>query len=370
MLLSPRKGSILTSWQRRARGPRILRVAIYLILTVASGYAAFILLQFSTPQQQPQGDDVTPNMLLLTSQHGIIASVNIDYYNSYQSTQEGMSFGSPSGSLPTGSREIQIQFSGGKPASSLQYSVLLGKNGAEANPVGQQNEQVFSGTPGGTSDCVSSQTVGIVQVLYGVLRLDAQGRGTVTTVGRLMDQHAFLKEGASYVVGVIDVNSPITDLGSSGPGNTCIFPDWPYLGGVLWYSPTSLSGEVSIGQVGGNYDVTSSNPSLTDLSSLSWQINGSTSINYTMTDDTIGRQQLIESFGAGVVAALAAALAVETAKNAIGKAAESNEEDLTLGNAVREALRDTRNYDKHPVLSRVVVATTILAAIRKKNPRN
>lgn len=359
----------MASQQRRARRSRILRVAIYLILTVSSGYGSYVLLQFSTPQQQPEGDDVTPNMLLLTSQHGIIARVNVNYFKSYQSTPEGMSFGSPSDSLPTGSREIQIQFSGGKPASSLQYSVLLGKNGAEANPVGQQNEQIFSGTPGGTdaSDCVSSQTVGIVQVLYGVLRLDAQGRGVVTTVGKLIDQHAFLKEGASYVVGVIDVNSPITDLGSSGPGDTCIFPDWPYLGGVLWYSPTNLSGEVSIGQVASNYNVTSSNPSLTDLSSLSWQINGPTSINYTMIDDTIGRQQLIESFGAGVVAALAAALAVETAKNVIGKAAEPNEEDLTLGNAVREALRDTRNYDNHPVLSRVAVIATILAAIRRKN---
>jgi hypothetical protein len=325
----------------------------------------------SAPQQQPDGNDVTPNMLLLTSERAVAANITIKYYQWYQSTPEALSFGPQSGSLPTGSREIQIQFSGGKPNSSLQYSVLLGKNGAEDNPVGQQNEQVFSGSPGGTasSDCVSPQTAGVVQVLYGVIRLNAQGKATVTTVGTLTNQHAYLKDGATDVVGVISVNSPITDLGASGPGSTCIFPDWPYLGGILWYSPTSLSGEVSIGQVGSNFSVTSSNPSLTDLSSLSWQINGTTSINYTITDNSVVRQQLIESFGAGVVAALAAALAVETVKNAVGKAAEPDDEDSVLRDAVKGALQRGQHADKHPIMTGAIVVTAVLANIKRRGSR-
>jgi hypothetical protein len=361
----------LTARQRASLRFRIIRVVIYLILTFGSGFAAFVLFQASAPQQQPNGNDVTPDMLLLTSEHAVSVDITIEYYQWYQSTPEGLGFGPQPNSLPTGAREIQLQFSGGKPFSLLQYSVLLGRDGAEDHPIGQQNEQVFSGNPGGTSssDCVSPQTAGVVQVLYGKVRLNAQGQANITTVGKLINQHAYLKDGANDVVGVIAVNSPITDLAAVGPGNTCIFPDWPYLGGVLWYSPASLGGKVSIGPVGGNFNVTSSNPPLTNLSVLSWQINDSTSINYTLTDNSIAREQLIESFGAGVAAALAAALAVETVKNAVGKAAEPDDGESAPRKDERRGLHNVQDVDRHPVVTAAIVVATTFAAVRARRSR-
>ncbi len=122
---------------------------IYLILTAASGWFAFVMFDASAPQQRPTGNDVTPNMLLLTSQRTVAVNVIVKYYRWYQSTAEGLTYGPEAGSLPIGVREVQLQFLNGKPDSTLQYSVLLGRNGAENNPVGQQNEQVFSGSRAG-----------------------------------------------------------------------------------------------------------------------------------------------------------------------------------------------------------------------------
>lgn len=140
---------------------------------------------------------------------------------------------------------------------------------------------------------------------------------------------------------------------------TCIFPDWPYLGGVLWYSPAGLSGEVSIGPVANKFSVSSSNPPLEDLSALSRQINGPTSVNYTLTDNDIVHGQLIDSFIAGILAALAAALFVEAAKSAVGKAAESGSE---------EPPRDGPNNttDGHPVLTGAFVLATLIAIVRRR----
>lgn len=350
----------MTSRRRASLRSRLIRVLIYLMLTIFSGWRALVLFDASAPEQRATGNDVTPDMLLLTSQRSVTLNVTIRYYQWHKSDAEGLIYGPPSGSLPTGSREIQIQFLGGKPNSLLQYSVLLGRNGAENNPVGQQNEPVFSGNPGGTytSDCVAPQIAGVVQVLYGKVRLNPQGQATIITVGTLVNQHAYLENGATDVVGVIDVNSPITALSPSGPESTCIFPDWPYLGGVLWYSPAAIGGQVSIGQVSDNYDVTSSNPSLVDLSTLSWQINGPASISYTLTDKNIVHRQLTESFIAGVIAALAAALAVEAAKSAVGKASESDGED-------ENAESVSPDYaDRHPVLTGALVLTAVIAAVR------
>jgi hypothetical protein len=341
-----------------------MRVISYLILTTVSGWLAFVMFNASAPNQQPTGTDVTPDMLLLTSERAVAVNVVVSYFQWYQSTAEGLTYGPEAGSLPTGVREVQLQFLNGKPDSTLQYSVLLGRNGTENDPVGLQNEQIFSGTPGGTysSDCVNTQTAGIFQVIYGKVHLNMQGQAAVITVGKLVNQHAYLEDGASDDVGVIDVNSPITALSASGPGGTCIFPDWPYLGGVLWYSPSSLGGEVSIGPVANEFNVSSSNPPLTDLSSLSWQINGPTSVNYTLTDNNDVHRQLRDSFIAGVLAALAAALFVEAAKSALDKAAESDgQEPAPIGRTIAE---------KHPILTGAIVVAAVGAVVRRRRPGN
>lgn len=337
---------------------------IYLLLAAVSGVCALILFELSSPQQPATGNDVTPDMLLLTSERGVDVNVTVTYYKNNHESE--------SGSFPTGTREIEIQFSGGTPNRSLQYSVLLGRNGAENNPIGSQNQQFFSGSPGGDkySDCISPQTTGVVQSLYGKVHLDGQGEATVTSAGTLVDQHAYLAEGANDVVGVIDINSPITELAAvGGAGGTCVFPEWPYLGGILWYSPSSLSGEVSIGPLGSSYSVTSSNPPLTDLSSLTWQINGATAISYTLSNDSIAHRQLVESFLAGVASALAAALAVEAAKNAIGKAAEPAEASKKQQEESFARIPRARTEDKHPALTAGLFAAVFLAELIRRYSR-
>lgn len=357
----------MTDQRRAALRSRIVKATAYFVLTVLTGIGAYALFQLSAPDQKASGNDVTPDLLLLTSEHNVGITVSINYYQWDRPSAEGVAYGPQSGSFPTGAREIQLQFDGGKPRSLLQYAVLLGRDGAESDPVGQQTNDVYSGTPGGnlSSDCVA-QTAGIVQTLSGQVRLDSQGQATVDTAGALADQHAYLQEGSGDVVGVLDVNSPITDLAASGPGGTCVFPDWPYLGGILWYSPSSLGGEVSLGQIGSGYSVTSSNPPLTDLSSLSWQVSGPTAISYTLTNDSIEHQQLVESFGAGVVAAVSAALAVEAAKNAIGKASEPGEENHDREGPAAADPPASGSADKHPVLASTFLALAFWAALKKR----
>jgi hypothetical protein len=347
----------LTKRRRASLRSRLIKTAAYAILFVISGIGAFFLFQLSSPQQHQVGNDVTPDLLLLTSQRSVNVYLTVKYL-------------SHSYSFPAGTRVIQMQFYGGAPHSTLQYSVLLGSNGAETNPVGSLNQEFFSGTPGGNSgsDCISPQISGLVQTLYGKVRLDGQGAATVTSSGTLLNQHAYLEEGSNDVVGVIAINSPITELAAGGGADeTCIFPEWPYLGGVLWYPPSGLTGEVLVGQITSGYDVTSSNPALTDLSTLSWQINGPTAISYTLTNDSAAHRQLVESFLAGVVSALAAALLVETAKNAIGKAAEPADEAApSREQTPTPASGGVVERDKHPLLTGSLVLAAFWAGLKER----
>ncbi|MGH3401049.1 MAG: hypothetical protein ACRDRJ_00775 [Streptosporangiaceae bacterium] len=335
-------------------------MAVYLLLTVLGGIGAYILFQLSAPQQRSVGSDVTPDMLILTNQRQVSVYVTVKYFKSYPTDKSALAIGSPSGSFPNGTRFIEIQFYGGKPDSRIKYSVLLGRDGGEKSPVGSQNQQFFSGSPGSNyrSDCISPQTSGVVQVLYGELVLNKVGRATADSVGPLANQHAYLADGANDIVGVIDINSHITDLATGSAGQACIFPEWPYLGGSLWYSPASLSGEVSVGQLGNGYSVTSSNPPLTDLSSLTWQINGATAINYTLTNESLAHRQLAESFLAGVVAALAAAMAVEAAKSLLTESAGQDHGDKDLKRAPPER--------GHPILASIIFLASFFGELRRR----
>jgi hypothetical protein len=354
---------------RSGSSPRakVIKVGVYIILTVGFGFGAFWLFNVSAPQQ-PRGNDATPDMLLLTSERTVGAYVRINYFQWYNSTPESLSFGASSGSFPTGAREIQVQFSGGKPSTALQYAILLGRNGSESNPVGQQNQKIFNGSPGGisSSNCVSPQTSGVVQVLYGQVRLNAQGSASINTVGRLMNQHPYLENGSNDVVGVIDVNTPISALAPSTPGSSCIFPDWPYLGGTAWYSPGNLNGEVTIGSVGNDFSVTSSDPPLVDLATLSWQINGATSISYTLTNNAVAHRQLLESFSAGVVAALAAALALEAIKTATGTSDASGETPTEPDATLKKPRLETDFAGRHPIIVGAMTIAVFVAAIRSR----
>jgi hypothetical protein len=71
---------------------------------------------------------------------------------------------------------------------------------------------------------------------------------------------------------------------------------------------------VTIGAVGGKYSLESSNPALANLSSLSWQLNGPTAFNYSLTNNEIVQREGEDLFWAGVLAAFAAALILEAVK--------------------------------------------------------
>src|SRR6202030_234320 len=113
-------------------------------------------------------------------------------------------------------------------------------------------------------------SMGVKQVLYGTVSLNNQGSASIETVGRLANQRAYALEGDNDIVNVVDIVSPIATLGSPSVASRCalILPDWPYLGGTAWYSPSELTGSINVGQVSPDYTVEASNPPLGDLAFL------------------------------------------------------------------------------------------------------
>lgn len=309
--------------RRRSKMRQAAKLIFFAASMLGSGVYALHLFQSSGSSQQSIGNDITPQLMFILNERQVALQLQINYYSDYYPSAEELGFGDASGALPTGDREIQMQFIGGKPRSELQYAILLGQGAAESDPIAQQSEILFTGNPGSVidADCTSPQTMGVTQVLYGRVMLDSQGNGSVDTIGRLGDQHGYLSDGTNNVVGLLDIVPPVTDIeppGHLGQGCMLRLPDWPYLGGILWYSPSELSGEVTVGPVGANYRVDSAIPALANSSTLSWTINGPTAINYTLTNTALESLQANKAFWAGIFAALAAAFAVEVVNSVIG----------------------------------------------------
>lgn len=356
--------------RKRARQPsktgRVAKLILFAACTVVATVYAFHLFQSSESSQQPRGSDLTPQVMFMISERQVALQLEINYYTSYYPSAEELGFGNLSGSLPTGNREIQMQFIGGRPGSELQYTVLLGQGAAESDPIAQQNEMLATGSPGSmiSANCTSPQTMGVTQVLYGRVRLDSQGDGSVDTIGRLSNQHAYLSDGTANVVGLLDIVPAVTDMESPADFTQgCVFPDWPYLGGVLWYSPAELSGEVTVGPVGGNYSVDSAIPTLSNLSSLSWTINGPTAINYTLTDTALASHEAREAFWAGVLAALAAGFAVEVVNSAVEVFESRNAGESAATPALLGTRDSVREGNARPILIAFLVNLFILRFI-------
>lgn len=102
---------------------------------------------------------------------------------------------------------------------------------------------------------------------------------------------------------------------NASTGCRWLFSNSPYLGGVRWYSPTTLAGSVNIGSLQGDYTVQSATPTLEDLSSLYWEFSGPTAINYILIDNSVVRQASDNLFWAGVLAAVATGFIVEFLKS-------------------------------------------------------
>lgn len=304
----------------------------------------------------------------MTNERKVAVQFQINYYRAYYPSAEELGFGSASGPLPTGDREIQMQFAGGRPHSELRYAVLFGQGAAEINPIAEQKERLSVGNPGSiiSADCTSPQTMGVTQILYGQVKLDPQGTGSVDTIGRLRDQHVYLSDGTDRVVGLLDIVPPVTDIeppGRIGQGCTLRLPDWPYLGGTLWHSPSALSGEVTVGSVGSNYRVDSAVPPLANSSSLSWTVRGPTAINYTLTDTLLEHRQALEEFWAGILAALATGFAVEVINVAIGIFEPTSSGD-SEGTLTSSGGSDSASAPKvQSLLIRIVAVSFVITAI-------
>lgn len=341
---------------------RIARFLIYLFFMAIFGLTALILFRASAPIQRATGSDETPGVIILTNERQAGVIINVNYYQKYNSTPEGLGFFAPSGALPIGVRQIYLQFVNGVPRHHLSYAILLGRNSSETHPIAQQGQELVNTSPGGSlsTGCTSVQTMATTQVLYGRVELNPQGNGSVDTVGKLQDQHAYLTSGQADIVGVLNLNTPFAAPLRSRLVPSCTFADWPYLAGIRWYSPSNLTGSVNIGPIGSNYTVDSATPALSDLSQLSWQVNGPTSITYTLTDNNVAYRQEAEAFIAGVAVAAGAALAVEAIKSLFDTAevADSNSGRSRTTGIQRPARR------RHPYVTAILSGSFLLAAIR------
>jgi hypothetical protein len=238
---------------------------------------------------------------------------------SFFSSAQSLAYGDPSGSFPTGARAINVTFSDGRAATKLHYAILLNDAANETSVTGQQGQGVSVSPPGSViqADCSTPENMGVTEVLSGTVSLDSHGVGSIIVVGTLMNQHAYLTHGSNDVVNVLQIVPPVTDIAPPGHiGQGCILrlPGWKDLGPKTWYAPADLTGTVTIGAVGGKYSLESSNPALANLSSLSWQLNGPTAFNYSLTNNEVVQREGEDLFWAGVLAAFAAALILEAVK--------------------------------------------------------
>ena len=327
------EGDILLMWRGRRPGFKILwRVILSVFLTagtVAAALGAIHLLQLATTAKQSQGGSYEPQMMIITNERHMAAELQIGYFGGFDASIGNIALsGRLSGSLPTGIRYISINFAGGTPRSMLQYAVLLNEDASEADvtgeqivgPTGGRENPISVGQPGGqiTGNCQLPENTEFGQVLYGSTQVAADGSGSAEIAGRLTNQHAYLTSGQNDIVNVMELLPTAAGMLSAGTRGECAWnmPDWPYLGGVEWYSPTVLSGYLDIGTVASKYSVVSSEPALEDLSTLYWELTGPTAINYNLIDNLIVRDQGVDLFWAGVLAALAAGLLIEWFKSA------------------------------------------------------
>ena len=205
---------------------------------------------------------------------------------------------------------MQISFSDGQPGTTLEYSILFNQD-AEADVSGlpfansrdlPQNP-ISPGSPGSQviGNCGLPENTKFAQTMFGAVPVASDGTADTQIAGLLNNQLPYLATGDTDIFNVMEFlpTASATVTANAVTGCKWLFPDSPYLGGVQWYSPETLTGSVEIGTLQNGYTVQASNPSLEDLSTLYWEFRGPTAINYILTDNSIARGAGEDLFWAG-----------------------------------------------------------------------
>jgi len=322
--MPPQKPSYVTA----VTWPSIFAL-FFVVGSVVSAIFAFHLLGSADMPRKPQGADYRPEIMLITNDRHVTASLKLSYYGGYSSSVGSLTLkGGQPGAFPIDVRYITITFSGGRPGTTLQYALLLNQDASESNVYGlpfansrhlPQNP-ISVGSPGKViiNNCELPENTRFAQIMYGAASVTSNGTADTQIAGRLINQHPYLATGNTDIVNVVEflptASAMLTTTATADAGCKWLFPDSPFLGGLQWYSPAALTGSVNIGSLQGEYTVQSSNPTLEDLSSLYWEFSGPTAINYILTDNVITRHASDNLFLAGVFASLATVFGVEFLK--------------------------------------------------------
>lgn len=354
-----------------------------MVLSIA--YAYHFLRSADTPQKT-EGADYQPRMLLITNEQQVTANVQIGYYAGYNSSIGSLtSVGGLIGTFPIRIRYITIAFSGAQPGTTLEFAILLNKDAAEvdvyglpfASPRHLPEDPISVGIPGSSiiPNCALPENTFFSQVMFGGIPVASDGSANTQIAGLLVNQHPYLATGDTNIVNVMEFLPEASATAATGAGRGChwLFPDSPYLGGVRWYSPATLTGSVDIGTLPGDYTVQVSNPALADLSSLAWDFSGPTAINYILNDNAVAREAGDHLFWAGVLAALATGFFVELLKTCYevhgvrGEVREKREQRKEKAEEKMELQKDKEEARKERKEERKTLAR-IVTAKRETRP--
>lgn len=304
--------------------------AFSLLVLAAAGVSAWYsihLLRSADTPREAQGSDFQPRMLLITNEQHVVANVQLSYYaNGYSSTIGSLTLeGGHPGTFPVGIRYLQISFSGAQPGKSLEYSILFNQDAESdiygvpfANSRNLPQNPVSPGSPGPEviGNCSLPENMKFAQLVFGAVTATSNGNASTQMAALMNNRHPYLATGDTDIVNVMEFLPTSADTATAGTVTGCKwkFPDSPYLGGVQWYTPATLTGAVNIGALQGDYTVQAANPALQDLSSLYWEFSGPTAINYILTDNSVTRQAGDDLFWAGILAALATGFLIEFIK--------------------------------------------------------
>jgi hypothetical protein len=311
----------------------LIFASLFVVGAIVSAILALHLLRSADTPRKTRGADYRPEIMLITNERHVTASLQLSYYGGYSSSIGLLTpTGGQSGAFPIGVRYITIAFRGGESGRTLQYALLLNQDASEskiyglpfANSRHLPQNPISVGSPGKViiNNCELPENTRFTQIMYGDVSVTSNGTADTQIAGRLINQHPYLTTGNADIVNVVEMLPTASAMMTADAGCKWLFPDSPFLGGLRWYSPTTLTGSVNIGSLRGDYTVQSSNPTLEDLSSLYWEFSGPNAINYILTDNSITRHASDDLFLAGVFASVAAVLGVEFLKTCFEVRAE------------------------------------------------
>jgi hypothetical protein len=351
----------------------LILVLFFAVGAAVSVMLALHLLRSADTPRKPQGADYRPEMMLITNARHVTASLQLSYYRGYSSSIGVLTAkGGQPGTFPIDVRYMTITFSGGRPGATIQYALLLNQDASESTVYGlpfansrhlPQNP-ILVGSPGKViiNNCELPENTRFAQIMYGSASVASNGTVDTHIAGQLINRHPYLATGNIDIVNVAEFLPTASSMMSAGASCKWLFPDSPYLGGLQWYSPATLTGSVNIGSLHGDYNVQSSNPTLEDLSLLYWEFSGPTAINYILTDNSITRHASDNLFLAGVFASVAVVFGVEFLKTCFEIRAE-------VGNVreKREGLEEREEEKKEREKERETASRLIAALLEERS---